>query len=340
LSIVIPTYNEYENLKVLLPLIKNYKVLLVDDGSTDKTLDLAKEYKNVRVIERGSKKGLVSAELLGMKEAGSDYCVVMDADLSHNPKYIDGMVNFAINNNLDLVIGSRYIKNGKSEDSFLRMVMSKFANLLFKLAFTNRIMDATSGFRVYSRKAVEFLSSKNIQNNYTGQIDIVNKLISNGYKVGEYPINFVKRRGGKSNLKVRDILDFVYFVLKFGNIWKYLIVGLTGVFVNEFILFLVHSYNIYLAEFLAIEISILSNAFFNEVWTFKSRYLSKSKMKILARMLKANSVFAVGFLVNYSFFFLFLFLGVEYLISNLIAIIIAFIFNYLMASLFIWGEKN
>ncbi len=216
-SVVIPALNEKENLNRLIPALKGdniSSIYVIDDKSTDGTAELAEKYPDVHFLFRNGRLGLISAEIDGMRLTGTDYVVVMDADLSHRPRDVPGMVDLAIKTSSDLVIGSRYTDSGITNDEFIRKIISRVANTLFRISFDINLHDCTSGFRVYSRKACDYLGKQvDIENGYVGQVDIVNRLAHNGFKIAEYPVVFVKRTEGKSKLKMREIVNFFLFVI-------------------------------------------------------------------------------------------------------------------------------
>ena len=170
LSIVIPTYNEKENISILLKkinleFIKNKikgEIIVVDDNSPDGTGDLIenlkKKYKNLKVIHRKGKLGLSSAVLEGFKISKGDVFGVMDADLSHPAEKIPEMFNLIKKREADFVIGSRYIRGGKIEGwGFKRKLMSKTATLLARIY--TKIKDPMTGFFMIKRKCIK---TKNI----------------------------------------------------------------------------------------------------------------------------------------------------------------------------------
>jgi len=216
-SVVIPALNEKENLSRLIPALKNNNIshiYIIDDKSIDGTAELARKYPDVTFFFRNGRLGLISAEIDGMRLSGTDYVVVMDADLSHRPDDVPGMLDQAIRTSSDLVIGSRYTDKGITNDEFIRKIISRIANMLFKMSFDINLHDCTSGFRVYSRKACDYLGKRvDIENGYVGQVDIVNRLTHNGFHITEYPVVFVKRTEGKSKLKMREIVNFFLFVI-------------------------------------------------------------------------------------------------------------------------------
>lgn len=240
--IVLPVLNERSNLEVLIPELSDFKIYVVDDGSDDGTQDLCNKWDNVTLIERGSKKGLVSAVLDGIARADGqfEFIVVLDADLSHNPKYVRPMLEMALSQRADLVIGSRYVKGGQSNDSLKRRLISLGANSLFKASFSRKVKDATSGFRVYSRKASTYLVDSNlsdpISNSYAGQIDILRRMVKGNFRIREYPIVFTPRKVGYSKLKSSDIKDFAILAASKGHVKRYAGVALAGLFMNQTIL--------------------------------------------------------------------------------------------------------
>ncbi len=216
-SVVIPALNEKENLNRLIPALADdniSSIYIIDDQSTDGTADLVKKYPDVHFLFRGGRLGLISAEIDGMRLSGTEYVVVMDADLSHRPEDVPGLIDQAIRTSSDLVIGSRYTDKGITNDEFIRKIISRIANMLFRISFDINLNDCTSGFRVYSRKACDYLGKQvDIENGYVGQVDIVSRLAHNGFKITEYPVVFVKRTQGKSKLKMREIVNFFLFVI-------------------------------------------------------------------------------------------------------------------------------
>jgi dolichol-phosphate mannosyltransferase len=233
-SVVIPALNEKENLSRLIFALQKgniSSIYIIDDKSTDGTESLMEKFPNVHFLFRNGRLGLISAEIDGMRLTGTDYVVVMDADLSHRPEDVPGMIEQAIKTSSDLVIGSRYMESGITNDEFIRKVISRVANMLFRVSFGINLYDCTSGFRVYSRKACDYIGKQvDIENGYVGQVDIVNRLTHNGFKITEYPVVFVKRIEGKSKLKMREIVNFFLFVIYNKKIFRPMI-GLSALIV-------------------------------------------------------------------------------------------------------------
>ncbi|QGA67969.1 polyprenol monophosphomannose synthase [Sulfolobus sp. E11-6] len=224
-SIVIPTYNERDNIIKLVEEINRIvpytsRILIVDDNSPDGTASVLQglNINNLTILVRYHERGLGSALRYGIKKAielESDFIVTMDADFSHDPKYLPEMMKIVLNENCDLVIGSRYIKGGGIENwPFSRRIISKGANYLFKLISHSPINDNTSNYRIYSRKAALLALECDTTNGYEFQICSIFKIIRNNLKFKEYPIIFTDRKIGKSKLNFREILNWFLYIVK------------------------------------------------------------------------------------------------------------------------------
>lgn len=222
--IVLPTYNELDNLpritETLLDLnLETINILVVDDNSPDGTGVLADKLANqypdrITVLHRKEKLGLGAAYIAGFKKAldmGMDYIVQMDADLSHQPKYIVNMVD-AIQEN-DLVIGSRYIPGGSVDEdwSFYRKLVSGFANRIYIRAILNfPVQDATAGFRFWRRDTLIGINLDRINSSgYAFQIEMAYAAYCLGYRIKEIPIHFPEREKGKSKISFSIQLEGV-----------------------------------------------------------------------------------------------------------------------------------
>ncbi|AWR94280.1 polyprenol monophosphomannose synthase [Acidianus brierleyi] len=221
-SIVIPTYNEKDNIINLIKRINselNGNIIIVDDNSEDKTGEAVKSLglENVKVFIRTDEKGLGSALRYGISKAleiGSSFIVTMDADFSHDPIYLKSMLDKA-RQGYDLVIGSRYIKGGRIENwSYKRKMISWGANLLVRLLLRSSLKDNTSNFRVYSRGASLQVLQCNTANGYEFQICAIYKILKSKMRVCEVPITFRDREKGQSKLSYSQILNWFAYVLK------------------------------------------------------------------------------------------------------------------------------
>jgi dolichol-phosphate mannosyltransferase len=224
--VVTPTYNEKENLtrfvEVLRASFPEADVLIVDDNSPDGTGEvadaLAAKDKGVRVIHRAAKMGLgtayVSAFTRGLAE-GYDRFFEMDADLSHDVRYLPDFVR-ALDEGYDVVIGSRNISGGNVEGwGPTRHFISKGGSLYSRAILGLAIRDLTSGYKAYTRRALEAIALGEIDSNgYSFQIEMTYRAVRRGMSVKEVPIVFVDRTLGRSKMSRKVFLEAV------GMVWK------------------------------------------------------------------------------------------------------------------------
>jgi dolichol-phosphate mannosyltransferase len=217
-TVVIPTFNERENLPILvsqLMPIAGVRVLVVDDGSPDGTGDVAEALAGqfpgrIDVVHRSGRRGLGSAYIEGMKRAltfGTDLVAQMDADLSHDVRYLPAMI--AATANADLVIGSRYVPGGGVSNWPLnRRLLSRFANVYVRVVTGLRIEDATAGFRCWRRQTLMALPLTDLKSSgYSFQVEMAWETVHRGFRVVEVPIVFVERAQGLSKLNRAAILE-------------------------------------------------------------------------------------------------------------------------------------
>jgi dolichol-phosphate mannosyltransferase len=223
--IIIPTYNEKDNLSPLLKEIFSYApetdILIVDDHSPDGTGELAdeihKQNAQVNVLHRPDKQGLGTAYIAGFKYAidhGYDAAFEMDADFSHDPRYLPDFLK-AIED-ADLVIGSRYIPGGDTPNwSLLRRFISGGGNIFARFMLGIPVHDCTAGYRCYRRKVLEDIDLDTVQSQgYAFQIELVYRVMRHGFKIEETPIVFMDRRVGKSKMSRKIVIEGFTYVLK------------------------------------------------------------------------------------------------------------------------------
>lgn len=364
---VIPTYNEAENLPKLMEALENnmqkgdFKVIVVDDNSPDGTAEVAEKlnwrYGNIIIHRRPEKLGIGSAIRDGLQIAlsfaDSEYIVTMDADLSHNPKDVPHLLSET--ENADLIQGSRYVKGGRIVGcDFFRRVVSYTANFLCRLLFRTGLQEHTTYFRIFSRKCAE-AAVRNVHcDRYEWAIASILTTKDHGFRIKEVPITFLNRACGKSKLKASDILRWFFFIEKtfllrlsnkFGllRFVKFCVVGTMGILINEGLLWiLTELFGLFylISAVIGIETSILSNFTLNDSWTFRDlRHSSVSTT--MMRALKCNLVYIVGFTINVIILWtLTEFFGIRYLISNLFGIIGAVFWNYSGCLKWIWKRKG
>lgn len=221
--VIIPTYNESENIVTLIEELSKYgfNILIVDDNSPDNTFGLVTKHirfgKNLFGILRTSDKGYGKSVISGFNyslENNYEFMVQMDSDFSHSVEDLISMCSLAIEN--DLVIGSRYVQGGKIIGwNFYRKYLSKFANLFAKFATKSPINDLTTGFRVYSKNLVTSIDFNSINSTgYSFLVEIITKIPNQNFKIIEHPITFVDREKGKSKMNFKIIFESFINILK------------------------------------------------------------------------------------------------------------------------------
>ena len=231
--IIIPTYNEKENIAIILTEIlnlnNNFNILVVDDNSPDGTSNIVEEFilsnSNINIIKRNNKGGLGSAYIEGFKWAidnNYNYVMQIDADLSHNPKDLIRLMNKS--NNYDLVIGSRYIKGISIVNWPLsRLILSYLANLYARIIIGIPIKDVTGGFKCISVNILKSINLDKIKSEgYSFQIELNYLAWMNNYTITEIPIVFTDRTLGTSKMSKTVIFEAIYMVpyLFFKKIFK------------------------------------------------------------------------------------------------------------------------
>jgi dolichol-phosphate mannosyltransferase len=218
-GVVIPTFNEAPNIARLAEALRKLSpgllIVIVDDGSPDGTGKVADEaaarLQPMKVIHRSGKLGRGSACLAGFKEVLSDpgrrYVLEMDADFSHDPREMPGMVEALEAGKADVMVGSRYEPESRIVDwSLARRVFSRFANFYARTLLGIPISDYTNGYRVYTRKAAEAIDfDKVVASGYIVLSETAYQLYLKGMRFMCVPTVFVNRRRGQSNLSIKEI---------------------------------------------------------------------------------------------------------------------------------------
>lgn len=223
--IIIPTYNELENLRPLLENIFTYApqtdILIVDDNSPDGTGELAEqigaEDSRVHVLHRAGKLGLGTAYIAGFKyaiEHKYDAAFEMDADFSHDPRFLPDFLK-AIEH-ADLVIGSRYIPGGSTPNwSVVRRFISGGGNVFARFMLGIPLKDCTAGFRCYRREVLENIGLDSVESQgYGFQVEMTYRVLKQGYKIVETPIVFMDRRVGKSKMSRKIVFEAFTYVMR------------------------------------------------------------------------------------------------------------------------------
>lgn len=370
--IVVPTYNEKGNIERLVeilendifPKIKNHdmNILVADDNSPDGTAEevkkLMKKYKNVD-LNMGEKHGLGAAYVRAMSYAiekmDAEIMFEMDADLSHDPNKISDFLK-KIDEGYDYVIGTRYSQGGSipSNWGLSRKMFSIFGNLLVRFILLKfSIHDWTGGFRAMKKEV--FLKEKEeltAFRGYTFQVSYLNKVVRDGYKVAEVPINFTDRTLGRSKIAPGEyIIDLLKYVITasikekiFGPFGKFLVVGGIGFILQAVILRVLVEGSYFVpavASLIGAVVAIFSNYNLNNLWTFKSEKAT-NLFQYFSKMLKFYATSAIGVIViqtgiiflgdtfiGRKYYFIYFIIGTGFLL----------IYNFLMYRFVIWRKK-
>jgi len=226
ISIVIPSYNEVQNLAILFKGIDlelpGSKIIVVDDSRPAENAKLKKivgNRKDIVLISRLKKAGRGSAVMDGFRQALKDrkmrYVFEMDSDLAHDPKEFKRFLQKR-DGSIGLIIGSRYLPGGKIINiAPNRTIMSRLINKFLYYWLGMHLTDHTSGFRLYNRKAVVFLTGAKIESKgFIALSETAYKLFLAGFKIKEVPITWNFRIYGKSNVNLRELFNSLTFVIK------------------------------------------------------------------------------------------------------------------------------
>jgi dolichol-phosphate mannosyltransferase len=365
LTVIIPTFNEGENIEALIKAVEAVlgnagirgEILVVDDSSRDGTIPkvraLEAAFPNVRLAVRTADPGLSQSVVEGFSLARAPVILVMDADFSHPPDLIPRFLG-EIRGGADVVIGSRYMKGGGIEAWPLsRRIISSGATLLGRILFPE-ITDPVSGFFAVKKEVVS--GAPLHPRGYKILMEVLGK---GTWRVArEIPFVFRDRRAGSSKLRPGTILDYIRQVIDIsrhavscrqGQVWEecrkilsFGIVGISGIVVNMGILWLLTSYaGIYylVSAVIAIELSILNNFLWNDLWTFGSDTAHRSRSPG-HRIGLFHLVSAGGAAINWVILFVLTqFGGIFFMVSNLIGILVAFIWNYVVNRNVTWGRR-
>ncbi len=363
LTVIIPTFKEEANIRNIINEVDgvfkknalNGEILVVDDNSPDNTIAIVNELKktkaNISLLVRTSDHGLSQSVADGFLHASSDIFVVIDADFSHPPSLIPKMYE-EIRVGSDIVIGSRYMEGGGIRKWPLRRrVISLGATFMGRILFPD-ITDPVSGFFAVRKHVVAQARLK--PRGYKILLEVLGKGVWENDK--EIPFEFSDRETGASKLKIKTIIEYAQQVVditlfsfshhqsaawrEWKKVFKFGIVGLTGVIVNLAVLKLLLMAGIsgYIALFFAITLAILNNFVWNDLWTFQdsARRMVTSAGK---RLRLFYIVSAGGAVINYGVAVLLThFMGMDLGVSDLIGILIGFIWNFLINRRFTWGR--
>jgi len=354
--IIIPTYNERDNISILVAALQDefrrlrhdMHILVVDDNSPDGTgelvRELMREHPNLHLIT-GEKQGLGAAYSRGIEYAlnmmDADAVFEMDADFSHDPADIPRLLT-ELERGADFVIGSRYVLGGSipEEWGWHRRLNSQLGNIVARyLAGLDRVRDCTAGFRAIRADVLRQIDFSLIcVQGYAFQVALLHQALTVGAVVKEIPVHFIDRKYGQSKLGLADIVEFMVNAcwlrlhsskafIKFG------LVGLSGVLINLgfFTILLDLGLNKFIASPVAIELSIIWNFLLNNYWTFSHR---KTTDKTRIKGLKFNfvSLLSLGMSFTTVAVLMILFPRQVPQVQQLLGVIPALLVNYFLNS--------
>ncbi|KAF8933093.1 dolichol-P-mannose synthesis [Dissophora ornata] len=229
-SVLLPTYNERENLPVIIWLLTktfqenniDYEIIVIDDNSPDGTLEIAKQlqklYGEDRILlrPRAGKLGLGTAYVHGIQHATGDFIFILDADMSHHPKFMPEMIALQQANNLDVVTGTRYAGNGGvyGWDLKRKVIRQVAAEPKLPMLLRPGVSDLTGSFRLYKKEVLTKLISSCISKGYVFQMEMMVRARQFNFTIGEVPITFVDRVFGDSKMGAMEIVSYAQGLLK------------------------------------------------------------------------------------------------------------------------------
>lgn len=367
--VILPTYNERENIVTLLEKlhavsqrVKNHDItfLVVDDNSPDDTRqavsDYQKTHRDVHLLT-GKKQGLGRALLRGMDYAsnslGAEILMQMDADHSHDPAVLPKFLK-AIDDGADFIVGSRYIPGGSIPDNWAihRRVFSSVGNALVRFGLGYPLVhDWTGGYRAHRvRFYREIQHELTSYSGYVFQIAFLHKAILRSARVVEVPIHFTDRRFGRSKIApseyIRNVIGYVltqrYMRMIRGPFGKVLVVGGIGFIINTAILegMVALGFHPAIGSIVGAELAIVSNFTLNNAWSFRSRKITGVRMA--RKFLQFNATSAGAIMIQASMVGIGTYaLGLSsYRIFYILGVAIGLIWNYMMYSRVIWRKQK
>jgi dolichol-phosphate mannosyltransferase len=363
LSLIIPTYNERDNIAPLLARVyktltrigQRFEIIVVDDDSPDKTWEvvegLRQNYGSLRLIRRCNERGLARAVVRGWQEASGRILAVIDADLQHPPETLLELIKAISSNEVDIAVASRHTQGGGVSDwNLLRRLVSWGATLAatwFLPGTLCRVRDPMSGYFAIRRSVIQ-----DSELNPEGYKILLEVLARGHYRtVAEIPYTFIERERGGSKLGAQQCFEFVRHLLRLSwdtgdlkRFVKYCVVGATGILVNTVTLAVAVSAGLgYLGGgAVALESAIISNFMLNDFWTFKNVSMRDGTLgSRLRRFFQFNSfclaggiiyVLILNFLSNHT--------GLHYLVSSFIGMTVSTFWNYGMNANITWLSRE
>jgi dolichol-phosphate mannosyltransferase len=364
LSLVVPTYNESNNIEdlvaTLCPLLHkatngDYELIIVDDNSPDATWEkaqsLTSEYPHLKVMRRVHERGLATAVIRGWQVAQGKVMGVIDGDLQHPPETLVKMID-RLRLGADVVVASRHVEHGGVDNwSLTRRLLSRGAQVLGLIicpSIVGRVSDPMSGYFLVRRHAIADISLD--PHGYKILLEVLGRGSAN--RIEEVGYVFRERIEGESKVTSKQYVDYIVHLLKlrsrgrvgrirqkikipFSRFVRFALVGLSGIFVDMAILFLLSDpsmlgWKLTRSKIVAAEIAIINNFIWNDRWTFGD--ISRNQRRwssTLKRLLKFNLICLMGLILNVLLLNLFFnVFGVNRYLANLMAIAFVTIWNF------------
>ena len=358
LTIVIPTYNERENIRPLIDAVDralpeaNWEMIVVDDDSSDGTSEVVREIARtddrIRCIQRIRRRGLSSACVEGMLASSAPYLAVMDADMQHDEKLLADMLHTLKTKDLDVVVGSRYMEGGSTgEFKGLRLAISKAATSLSQALLGTQLSDPMSGFFMLRRTFLDGVVRKIYGKGFKILLDLFASA-EQPVKYAELPYTMRTRQLGESKLGFMVTLEF-FMMLAYkmtgrlipGRFIKFSAVGLVGVGVHLGALYLIHlvwGSGFVFGQTMATLIAMTNNYVLNNVFTFQDQKLKGMdfitglfKFYLACSLGAVISVALAGFLHDH---------GTPWWLAGFSGAVAAAVWNFMTTSIFTWGGTS
>lgn len=366
LSLVIPTYKERDNINNVVRILSqlldecipgDYELIVVDDDSPDGTWEVAqsltREYPQLRVMRRQNERGLSSAVIRGWQAARGRILGVIDGDLQHPPEVLTQLLRAIQNQGVDLAVASRHVDGGGvSSWSFIRRFLSRGAQLLGLVILPRvlgRVSDPMSGYFMVRRSSLAGVTLNPV--GYKILLEVIGR--GEVREIAEVGYVFRERKQGESKVTSKQYLDYIHHLLRlrvatgrvgrlsqrinfpFGRFLRFGLVGLSGVFVDMTVLYLLSDPStlalpLTRSKIIAGEIAIINNFFWNDAWTFADVSSGQNEWRQrLKRFGKFNIICLAGLVLNVLILNLvFNFIIPNRYIANLVAIAIATVWNF------------
>ncbi|BAU11714.1 dolichyl-phosphate-mannose synthase [Leptolyngbya sp. NIES-3755] len=361
-SLVVPTYNEGRNVEQVVRVLSSlldhalpddYELIIVDDNSPDRTWEVAQqmtvEYPNLRVMRRQDERGLSTAVIRGWQAARGEVLGVIDGDLQHPPEVLLKLLQ-AVKNGADLAVASRHVEGGGTSDwGFIRRFLSRGAQLLGLVILptvVGRVSDPMSGYFMVRRNAIADCLMSPL--GYKILLEVLGR--GRVDRVTEVGYVFQERQEGESKVTWKQYIEYLMHLGKLrsrgrisrlrekfqlGRFLRFGLVGLSGVFVDMLVLYLLSdptmlAWNLTRSKIIASELAIVNNFLWNDLWTFgdisRSQRGNRTRFK---RFLKFNLICLMGLILNVLILnLLYNAFGINRYVANLIAIVLVTFWNF------------